>query len=160
MGCLFPGVYWHARGCGLVHRCVACLCAGMAGQYLLHWPCRAVRCKAMRVCVGRKLCGWHRAGQVLPWFQGNAHATVRVQALERVQLMFPVHLLVSSTTPFCLIAGRGDHRRPRRGCRLSWRPLPVYSRRVPPQGMLVVGGCAVTWVACFLACTGMHAAAA
>ena len=30
----------------------------------------------------------------------NPHATVRVQALERVQLMFPMHLLVSSTTPF------------------------------------------------------------
>ena len=61
----------------------------------------------MRVCVGRKLCGWHRvyAGQVLPWFQGNAHATVRVQALERVTLMFPMHLLVSSTTPFRRLQG-------------------------------------------------------
>ena len=35
----------------------------------------------------------------------NPHATVRVQALEGVQLMFPMHLLLSSTTPFRRLQG-------------------------------------------------------
>jgi hypothetical protein len=54
-----------------------------------------------RACVLGENCA---GGIVLSKFclgsKVNPHATVRVQALERVQLMFPMHLLVSSTTPF------------------------------------------------------------